>query len=364
MTVQTDEYLLALDLPVSAERLYQSWLDEAAHAAMIGADVVAEGDELLIWDGYIRQRIVEAEPGKRLVLAWRTEDFPAEAPDSHLELKFIPLAPEQARLELTHRGIPAGKGSEYSSGFEDYYFAPMVRFFGGDPAQPSETGGYHEAPGATHAAAAPAEPDEHEVEAKPAAPVMQHGGGGGGHDPKADLDDDEEDDDFWGEGGETVDIRAPQAPAAHAPAHVAALDHEHGHADDDDDGWSSVETPLPHAAPASVQAPAAPKKPAAKKPAVKAKPAAKKAAAAKPPAKAAKKPAAKPAKKPAGKKAAAKPAAKAAKKPVAKPAKKPAAKAKAEAKSAKKAVAPKSKKLAKRAKKAAPKKPAKKGKKK
>ena len=118
--------------PVPPERLYQAWLDSAEHARFTGGDAAIEptvGGAHSSWDGYIWGRILELEPGRRILQTWRTSEFPDAAEDSRLEILFEPEG-RGTRLTLIHSEIPEGQRGRYESGWEDFYFEPMAKYFG------------------------------------------------------------------------------------------------------------------------------------------------------------------------------------------------------------------------------------------
>jgi len=79
-------------------------------------------------DGYIDGSHLALEPGVRIVQSWRSDDFPADALDSRLELLLAP-EDEGTRLTLRHTDIPPGQGPGLLAGWEEYYLVPMERFF-------------------------------------------------------------------------------------------------------------------------------------------------------------------------------------------------------------------------------------------
>lgn len=120
-----------VDLPVSCERLYSAWLDSQEHGSFSGGAAQIDpgvGGAFSAWDGYITGTTLEMEPYRRIVQAWRTSDFPEDAPDSRLEVLLEP-AGENTRLTLVHDHIPAGQEQEYQQGWLDYYFEPMKDYF-------------------------------------------------------------------------------------------------------------------------------------------------------------------------------------------------------------------------------------------
>jgi len=124
-------------------RVYMAWLDPAQHAAMTGGGA-AECDPIVggrftAWDGYIAGTNLELVPETRIVQAWRTTEFPADAPDSHVEVE---LAPSDGGTVVTirHSEIPDGQGEQYRRGWVDYYLSKMSKYFaaGEEKAKPAK----------------------------------------------------------------------------------------------------------------------------------------------------------------------------------------------------------------------------------
>jgi uncharacterized protein YndB with AHSA1/START domain len=120
-------------VPVSPLEVYTAWLDSEAHAAMTGgasADARAEiGAPFSSWDGYIRGVTLELEPGRRIVQAWRTTEFPDHAPDSRLEVLLLPEG-DGTRVLVRHAALPEDQVESYRSGWSSFYFEPMQKHFG------------------------------------------------------------------------------------------------------------------------------------------------------------------------------------------------------------------------------------------
>lgn len=152
-------------LGASPAKVYVAWLSSAGHTAMTGAPAETTyqaGGRFTAWDGYISGRNLQLEPNKRIVQAWRTSEFPAGAPDSHLEVVLEPVG-DGTRITFRHSNIPSGQGANYEKGWHEFYLAPMAKYFG--------------APAPAKAAAAkpaavkkpePAKPAEKKPAAKPA----------------------------------------------------------------------------------------------------------------------------------------------------------------------------------------------------
>jgi activator of HSP90 ATPase len=126
-------------LAASPEVIYDAWLDGATRAAMTGGGATSEaraGKTFTAWDGYITGKHLELQPGRRIVQAWRSTEFPDSAPDSRL---FVILDAEGSgtRVFLVHTDIPQGQGASYESGWEKHYFAPMRTYFASATKKPA-----------------------------------------------------------------------------------------------------------------------------------------------------------------------------------------------------------------------------------
>jgi uncharacterized protein YndB with AHSA1/START domain len=128
----TETIELSRFLPAPPLRIYDAWLDAGDHAAMTGGKATVEsrevGGRFTAWDGYIDGSHVALEPGARIVQSWRSDDFPAEALDSLLE---VLLAPEDegTRITIRHSDLPEGHGPGLLEGWDEHYLVPMERFF-------------------------------------------------------------------------------------------------------------------------------------------------------------------------------------------------------------------------------------------
>ena len=86
------------------------------------------GGNFTAWDGYIFGSTLELEPGQRIVQAWRTSEFPDDAPDSRLEILFEEV-PGGTKVTLIHTDMPEDQAGSYRQGWEDFYFKPMKEYF-------------------------------------------------------------------------------------------------------------------------------------------------------------------------------------------------------------------------------------------
>ncbi|HAW53014.1 MAG TPA: hypothetical protein DCX54_11905 [Flavobacteriales bacterium] len=126
-----DSFELTCVFPVSASYLYNAWLDSETHSLFTGGMAAIEpriDSYFTAWNGYITGKIVELDPPKRILMHWRTTDFPAEAENSLLELTLEEIS-SGCQLTLRHTEIPKGQGSQYLKGWDLHYFIPMKVYF-------------------------------------------------------------------------------------------------------------------------------------------------------------------------------------------------------------------------------------------
>lgn len=117
-------------IPAAPERVYEAWLDAKAHTAMTGAHATDEGNgQFTAWDGYISGRTVSAVPHEKIVQAWRTTEFPDDAPDSMLTITFTADEGGSTRVSLVQENVPDGQGASYRKGWDEFYFGPMQKYF-------------------------------------------------------------------------------------------------------------------------------------------------------------------------------------------------------------------------------------------
>jgi uncharacterized protein YndB with AHSA1/START domain len=134
----TDAIRVSSVIQASPDRIYKAWIDSEGHAKMTGAPATVEpriGGKHSAWNGYIQGEILELEPSKRIVMSWRSTQFPEESPPSRLEID-LEREGRATRVTIVHTEIPAGQGAQYETGWSEFYFKPMTTYFGA--AQPKE----------------------------------------------------------------------------------------------------------------------------------------------------------------------------------------------------------------------------------
>ncbi len=227
-------------VPTAPTTLYLAWLNAEQHSAMTGGTAKIDsqvGGNFTTWNGYISGKLVILDLGRRLVMSWRTTDFPREASDSRVEIHLEALG-GSTRVTVLHTDIPEGLSEKCRETWNEKYFGPMRTFFSKylpDPRKPPPP------------RRPPPPPEDEEVEEEETAPPKK-----GKAAPPAKV-----------AAKPTVPAKAAKAPPPKP---------------------TKVSSAKPAKAPPAKPAPKAAAKPAAKKPAPKAaaKPAAKKPAPKKP----------------------------------------------------------------------------------
>jgi activator of HSP90 ATPase len=124
-------FTLSEIIPAKPAEIYEAWLSSEGHAAMTGSPAKVEGKvggKFSAWDGYIFGKTLELTPNQRIVQAWRTTEFPGDAPDSRVEV-FLEEVAEGTKVTLIHGDMPEDQVDSYRQGWEDFYFKPMKEYF-------------------------------------------------------------------------------------------------------------------------------------------------------------------------------------------------------------------------------------------
>jgi activator of HSP90 ATPase len=121
-------------IPATPQEIYDTWLDSRGHAQMTGGGTALqsakEGAACTAWDGYISGRNLKLEPGRRILQSWRTTRFTERDSDSQIEVSLEP-ASGGTKVTVRHTNVPDGHTSYRDGGWQDNYFEPMKRYFGG-----------------------------------------------------------------------------------------------------------------------------------------------------------------------------------------------------------------------------------------
>ena len=125
-------FKLSAVIPAKPADIYKAWLSTKGHAAMTGSPAKVNGKiggKFTAWDGYIFGSTLELVQDQFIVQAWRTSEFPDDAPDSLVEIS-LKETKGGTKVTFTHTQIPTGQEDSYRQGWEDFYFKPMKEHFG------------------------------------------------------------------------------------------------------------------------------------------------------------------------------------------------------------------------------------------
>jgi len=126
-----DNIKLSVTLPVEPKTIYNAWFDKDAHSSFTNstADIQKKvGYHFTSVDGYIEGEIKQMVLSKKIVMEWRTKDFPEDAENALLTVSFEKL-PEATKVVFAHQNIPEGDGKKYRKNWKDNYIVPMKDYF-------------------------------------------------------------------------------------------------------------------------------------------------------------------------------------------------------------------------------------------
>ena len=124
-------FTLTAMIPAKPSEVYKAWLSTDGHTQMTGSPAKVEGKvggKFSAWDGYIFGTTLELTPNERILQAWRTTEFPEDAPDSRVEV-ILEAVTGGTQLTLAHSKMPEDQVEDYRQGWEDFYFKPMNEYF-------------------------------------------------------------------------------------------------------------------------------------------------------------------------------------------------------------------------------------------
>ncbi len=125
-----------VDFPVPPRQVYDAYLDSERHSRFTGQKARMsrkEGGRFTAGDTYISGYNLELVPGRRIVQAWRASEWP-EGAYSILRLELAPRG-KGTRLVVDHLGIPDEFRDGVDSGWYEFYWEPMKKYFGEGPAK-------------------------------------------------------------------------------------------------------------------------------------------------------------------------------------------------------------------------------------
>ena len=116
----------------SPHAVYEALMDEKIHALFTDSEAKISrqvGGSFTAYGDYIRGRIVELVPDRKIVQEWRAVDWePEQVSMVTFDLNAVQ---EGTQLVFTHSGLPEGSEDEFAQGWIDNYWEPMRKFFAG-----------------------------------------------------------------------------------------------------------------------------------------------------------------------------------------------------------------------------------------
>jgi activator of HSP90 ATPase len=128
--------VITLDAP--PKRVYETLTDAALFSAMTKFSTLPkaaparlareEGAAFALFDGHIVGRNIELVADRRVVQAWRADDWT----QGLYSIAHFELAAQGVRTVLTfdHTGFPKGQGAHLVQGWYENYWTPMKKVFG------------------------------------------------------------------------------------------------------------------------------------------------------------------------------------------------------------------------------------------
>jgi activator of HSP90 ATPase len=103
--------------------IYWMLMDSRRHTAFTGAPAKIDprvGGRIQAWGPHIRGVNVEIKPNKRIVQAWRTENWPK----GHYSIASFELARAKGgtKLTFTQTGVPAKYAASINAGWKGHYW--------------------------------------------------------------------------------------------------------------------------------------------------------------------------------------------------------------------------------------------------
>ncbi|HUJ71719.1 MAG TPA: SRPBCC family protein [Verrucomicrobiae bacterium] len=111
-------------------RVFEALMDSRKHAAFTGERASISrrvGSAFRCYGSYITGFNLEIDPGKRIVQAWRSRDWPKGA-YSIVTFALSKMAGGKTKLRFTQVGVPAGDYARKNTGWRTHYWEPLKRY--------------------------------------------------------------------------------------------------------------------------------------------------------------------------------------------------------------------------------------------
>ncbi len=112
------------------KRVYEALLNEKKHATFTGAKAVISrkvGGAFTCYGSYLGGFHLDLVPGKRIVQAWRSNDWP-KGTFSIATFEFAKAKGGKTKLKFTHAGVPSSSIKGINKGWQIYYWKPLKAY--------------------------------------------------------------------------------------------------------------------------------------------------------------------------------------------------------------------------------------------
>ena len=113
--------------------VFEALMAEKKHAAFTGGSARISrrvGGTFRCYGTYITGIVLEVKPAKRIVHAWRSQDWP-KGTYSIVTFALAKLAGGKTRLRFTQVGVPSGDYARKDSGWRTHCWQPLKRYLEG-----------------------------------------------------------------------------------------------------------------------------------------------------------------------------------------------------------------------------------------
>ena len=128
--MKTRDIKQRVTIHASPMAVYEALMDQERHSHFTGepAEITAErGAAFTCYDRYIEGYNLDLEPGRLIVQAWRSEDWP-KGHWSVVTCQLSKVPGGKTRLSFTHAGVPAGDYAKKNKGWQTHYWQPLKRY--------------------------------------------------------------------------------------------------------------------------------------------------------------------------------------------------------------------------------------------
>lgn len=126
VTIRQSEFI-----PAAPSVVYRAFVDARMHSEFTGANATferREGGQFSSADGYITGKFLRLQNARRIVQEWKTSEWPADAPPSLLELRFVPRE-NGTEVRMVQTQVPADQAPRYRKGWDEHFWTPLKKYF-------------------------------------------------------------------------------------------------------------------------------------------------------------------------------------------------------------------------------------------